>query len=102
MGQRLDLQLLLDELLEGKGRAYFQPTSDIKMSYPCIVYERNTKRINYANNSPYRHLTRYQVTVIDKDPDSPIVDKVTELQYCELSRHYVADNLNHDSFNLYY
>ena len=102
MGTRLQLHELLLSLLEDNQKAYFQPTNDIRMSYPCIVYERQDFYTAKADNRPYRHLTRYQVTVIDRDPDSPILDKVAALQYCELSRHYVAENLNHDSFTLYF
>ncbi len=46
--------------------------------------------------------TAYQVIVIDKNPDSDYVKKVSLLPMCSFDRHYVADNLNHDAFTLYF
>jgi len=59
-------------------------------------------KTEYADNGPYKHKTRYQVTVIDKNPDSEIPAKVKALPLCAYSRFFVADNLNHDVFNLYF
>jgi hypothetical protein len=56
----------------------------------------------FANNLPFRHTKRYQVTVIDRDPDSLIPDKVAALPMCLHNRFFVANNLNHDVFNLYF
>ena len=42
------------------------------------------------------------VTVIDSDPDSKIVNRVSMLPYCYFDRHYVQDNLNHDVFEIYF
>lgn len=72
------------------------------MSYPCIVYQRYNALTLFADNVPFRHTKRYQVTVIDSDPDSPIPDKVAALPMCLRNRFFVANNLNHDVFNLYY
>lgn len=81
---------------------YFQPPADIQMQYPCIVYERNDVHIQYADNSPYKHKKRYQVTIMDQDPDSEIPDKVALLTLCSFDRHFKAGNLNHDVYNLYF
>lgn len=72
------------------------------MSYPAIVYEREFVDMSHADNAPYRHMKRYKVTIIDRDPDSPYPDKVANLPRCSFSRHFKADNLNHDTYSLYY
>jgi hypothetical protein len=72
------------------------------MVYPCIVYHRDTARSQFADNSPYRYTKHYQVTVIDRNPDSEIPDRVAHLPLCTHSRFFTADNLNHDVFSLYY
>jgi hypothetical protein len=72
------------------------------MQYPCIVYQRYNALTLFANNLPFRHTKRYQVTVIDRDPDSLIPDKVATLPMCLHNRFFVANNLNHDVFNLYF
>lgn len=101
MDNRLKLQTLLEELL-GSRNVYFQPPSSVRMKYPAIVYSRDDIRNDHANNQTYMQSTAYQVTVIDSDPDSEIVKKVANLPMCAFDRHYVADNLNHDTFTLYY
>ena len=44
----------------------------------------------------------YSVTVIEKDPDSSIPDRVAMLPKCLFDRHYVTENLHHDSFVIYF
>jgi hypothetical protein len=99
--RRLELQSLLEELL-GSDQVYFQPPTNIIMTYPCIVYHRDTANTQFSDNNPYRHTKRYQVTVIDRNPDSEIPDKVAKLPMCLFNRFFTAGNLNHDVFNLYY
>ncbi|MDB5716245.1 MAG: hypothetical protein JWO15_3642 [Sphingomonadales bacterium] len=101
MDQRLKLHAILEQIL-GSAYVYFQPPSNIKMKYPCIIYHRDAANTRFADNSPYRHTKRYAVTIIDGDPDSPIPDKVAELPLCSFDRAFVADNLNHDVYSLYF
>ncbi len=101
MAPRLQLQELLEFVL-GSNQVYFQPPPTIQMKYPAIVYKRDYAETDFADNVPYRHMKRYQVTVIDRDPDSPVPDKLAVLPYCTFNRHYPASNLNHDVFNLYF
>lgn len=101
MGDRLDLQAMLEDLL-GSRNVYFQPPASVKMQYPAIVYSRKSFGNTHANDSVYRQLPEYQVTVIDRDPESPITQKVSVLPYCRFDRRYTADGLNHDVFSLHY
>jgi hypothetical protein len=101
MAPRSDLQSLLSEIL-GSDNVYFQPPATIKLKYPCIIYKRDLSQTNFADNSPYLNMKRYQVTVIDTDPDSMIPDKVGALPLCLFIRFYTADNLNPDVFNIFF
>jgi len=101
MAQRLELQEVLREIL-GSDQVYFQPPPNIKMVYPCVVYRRDYLSTKFADDRPYSLKKRYQVTVIDEDPDSVIPDKVAELPLCVFDRHFTADNLNHDVFKLFF
>lgn len=96
---RLELQNLLKEIVPN---VYFQPPNGLKIQYPCIVYVRDTMDVSYADNSPYRHAIRYQVTVIDRSPDSDLVNRVAMLPLVSHSRFFTADDLNHDVFTLYF
>ena len=101
MATRVDLQNVLEELL-GSRNVYYQPPESLKMNYPAIVYSRKTIDNSYANNSVYKQNYAYEIIVIDKNPDSEIVNKVSKLSTCRLDRHFKSDNLNHDVFTLYY
>lgn len=101
MGLRLELHEILVKIL-GSNQVYFQPPETVKMKYPCIVYERGSGDTIFADDIPYRFTQRYQITVMDRDPDSKIPEKVADLPMCTYDRHYNIDNLNHDVFNLYF
>jgi hypothetical protein len=101
MRPRTELQTLLETVI-GSKQVYFQPPSSLQIKYPCIVYERSNANTIFADNYPYKSDKRYTITVIDKDPDSLIPDKVLKLQQCNYDRHFTADNLHHDVFNLYF
>jgi hypothetical protein len=96
-----DLQALL-EIVLGSENVYFQPPSDTEIEYPCIIYSRDSADAKHANDKLYLYRPRYQVIVVDRDPDSPIVRRVAAIPMCRYDRRYVADNLNHDVFNIYY
>lgn len=100
MSDRLELRAHLIEVL-GSRNVYFQPPSSVKMKYPCIVYSLDTINTRYANNNSYFHTKRYRVTVIDKDPDSLIPERILSLPFCSFDRSFTSDNLNHWVFSLY-
>ena len=101
MAPRLELQALLKTVL-GSDHVYFQPPPNVQMQYPAIVYKLDEIDTKFANNKPYSRAKRYQVTVIDPSPDSPIFDKVGELPTSSFERAFPADNLNHQVYNLYF
>lgn len=101
MGQRTSLQALLEVLL-GSRNVYFQPPPSIQMQYPAIVYRRDDDNMTHAGNKLYNRRIRYQVTVIDSNPDSLIPGKIALLPLCSYDRFYTADKLNHDVFNLFF
>lgn len=101
MASRLKLQTELEELL-GTKNVYYSPPASFKMQYPAIVYSRSDIDNAHANNSVYKQEYAYEITVIDRNPDSEIVKKVSRLPRCRFNRHYPSDNLNHDVFTIYY
>lgn len=102
MAPRQDLHNLLKEIVgEGK-QVYFQPPPSLQIVEPCIVYHRDNADTLFADNAPYRYTQRYQVTYIDRLPDSDILGKIAALPMCLYQRWYPANNLNHDVFVLYF
>jgi hypothetical protein len=100
MGQpRLELQTLLEGVAP---YVYFQPPPNFRMQFPCIIYSRDGTQAQHADNELYRHFKRYQVTVIDRDPDTILADTVESLKYCSFERSFKANDLNHYVFSLYF
>lgn len=98
---RLAFQLVLEDIL-GSQNVYFQPPLNKTMQYPCIVYERYKASRQSADNLPYRWQQAYQVTYIDKLPDSDVIDKLVALPLSEFDRHFATSGLNHDVFVIYH
>jgi hypothetical protein len=96
---RVELQTLLESITEN---VYFQAPTNGQMQYPCILYRRDDSKNEYAGNKKYLHTKRYQVTVIDRTPDTELSDAVENLPYCDFDRFYTADGLNHYVFTLFF
>jgi hypothetical protein len=99
MAPRLELQSLLELITP---HVYFQPPPNINLEYPCIVYQRDGSDSRYASGGLYSHMKRYMVTVIDRNPDSDLPDRVEEFPFCNFDRFYATENLNHHVFNLFF
>lgn len=97
-----DRKILGKILREICPNVYFQPPETVRLNYPCIIYNRISGDTQFGSNKPYVFEKRYQITIIDPDPDSEIVDKIARLPMCVMDRHYTVDNFNHDVFNLYF
>ena len=100
MASRLELHA---ELVKFLPNVYFQPPSNITILYPCIVYNKTGKNRHFANDVIYLSQQGYQITVIDKNPDSDVADRIEEyFKHCVINRYFTVDNLNHTTLSLYY
>lgn len=100
LNDRLELHETLCSIL-GSNNVYFQPPESVKMKYPAIRYSRNRIENTSADNLIYKQDVSYVITVIDRDPDSEIVERMSQIPHIMYDRSYVADNLNHDVFTLF-
>jgi hypothetical protein len=98
---RLEIQSLLEEIL-GSSEVHFQQPSSDEMIYPAILYTQDFESVQFASNLPYRRDKRWQVTVIDRNPDSLIPDKIGDLPSSRFDRRYPKDNLHHFVYNVYF
>lgn len=99
MVPRDPLQSILEEIVDN---VYFQPPPDLQMVYPAIRYERARGDSAFADNAPYRTTKQYQLILISRSPDNAAFESLIALPMCSHERFYVADNLNHDVFNIYF
>lgn len=81
---------------------YFQSPGKSQMAYPCIVFKIDDYKVEYADNSPYRLTKRYEVMYIDRKPTSKIPDKLAALPMSRFASFFVAENLNHTVFSIYF
>lgn len=100
-GSRVDFHATLEKAA-GNTNVYFQPPSTVKMKYPAIVYERGNIQNSFADDLVYVQAISYKVTVMDKNPDSEIVKRISQLPTARFVQHFTADNLNHDVFIIFY
>lgn len=102
MEKRIRLGKKLRALL-GNTNVYYQPPESTKIKYPAIMYSLDAIEINHADDIKYAKRKRYSVILIDYDVDSGYVEKILDaFEYCSFDRFYVADNLNHWAFTLFY
>lgn len=98
-------RLLLHDILTGimgSNKVYFQPPTNLVMTYPCIRYERDQADTKFADNSPYRYTQRYKLTYISQTPDDAVKNSIAHLPMCLFNRFYTVGNLNHDVFVIYF
>lgn len=101
MAKREELNTLLEKLL-GSRNVYYQPPANVRMNYPAIKYSKTKIEGKFANNATYSFSNCYEITVIDRQPDNPVIYELLKLPYCSYETHYNADNLNHDRLRLYF
>ena len=89
------------EALKPNLKVYFQAPEGM-LEYPCIVYQRDPGSTKFANGKPYSYEQQYQVTLISRQPDTDIFEKLAALPKSIHARFFVSDNLNHDVFSIYF
>lgn len=82
---------------------YYQGPPKGQMVYPCIMYSLEGKKTVNADNQKYIVHNQYDVKVISRNPDEPLVDTVLEhFENISFDRPYKADSLYHYVYTLYY
>lgn len=99
---RLRLDSKLRDIL-GNNHTYFQPPESVKLEYPAIIYEFDNRDPSYADNLEYLFGYRFNVIHVHHDPDVEVMNEMrTAFTYSRFDRRYVADNLYHDVYTIYY
>ena len=101
MASRLDLHNKLEQML-GSRNVYYNPPESKKMEYDAIRYAKKNIDSRFADDRAYSLRDCYEIIVIARQPDHPIIKKLLEEPYCSYERQYKADNLYHDVLTLYY
>lgn len=99
MDRRSALESLLK--LQGTNNVYYQPPSGEKMDYPAIVYTIIDISNTHANNAIYKQDVGYSITVLDKSPNSIIVQNVSKLATIKFNRAFKSSGIYHTLFTIY-
>ena len=102
MNKRLQLQQVLERIVGIDHKVYYQPPQNLRLTFPCIEYNLSTIDSQQADDMNYHSERRYQLTVIDPNPENPWIEELLLLPKCAFSRHYTSDGLNHDVFYIYF
>jgi hypothetical protein len=98
-----ELHEVLQNILGEDGKAYFQPPENLKLKYPCIVFDRSGARILNADNLNYQITKSYTITLITKTADNDkYLDKLLQLPMCTFDREFITDGLVHEVFSIYF
>ena len=101
MDKRMSLQVEL-ERLAGRN-VYFQPPASVQLVYPCVIYNLSAGDTKHADDLVYTYTNRFELIFIYRKPNIEIIEQVLRtFPMCSVSRVYIADNLYHYVFNLYY
>lgn len=102
--KRRELQTKLETLL-GSKNVYFQPPSNIKLKYPCFIYDRSPIYRLKADDTTYHIRGHYSVTYINSNVEKcmEMMSKIlNSFDHISVERSFTSDNLYHDVYNLYY
>lgn len=86
----------------GNSNVYYRPGSNITMGYPAIRYNRERIDTSFADNKPYFNKMRYEIIYISRIADDDVIEGILAIPYCTHNRQYIANNLNHEVFTVYY
>ena len=109
MRTRLDFDRYLRDIVGEGVSVYFQPPSNVSGSgkkviknikYPAIIYSLDEYDTLSANNAKYSIQKEYGVTLITKDPDSDLPDKLVTIPTSRFDRSYESDGLYHSVFTI--
>lgn len=101
MADRISLQTTLEKLLNSRN-VYYQPPKTLKMEYDAIRYSKSKPKAIHASDARYISKNCYELIVISRRPDNPVIEKLLDLPYCSYDRQYVSDNLYHDVLTIYW
>lgn len=96
---RTELSARFHELCDN---VYFQPPTNTKLAYPCIVYKIEDVDVRFADNGPYSICNEYSVNYITRDPDDSAIFEMLTLPYCSFERQTQIENIYNNYYKLYF
>ena len=87
----------------GYHNTYFGPIEGTRLKYDCVIYKMTTMDENKANNKTYVNRPVYDVTVISRNPETPVPWAIqNHFERCSPGKFFVTENLYHFPFTIIY
>lgn len=102
---RLEIQSTLETLMDSKSsgiKVYYNPSSQVHLHYPCVLYDLNDITDVYADNTKYRSFRRYTIQLLTRNSDPDLNDFLNAFDHISFDRVYEVDGIYHYTFNLIY
>lgn len=94
---------LYDILRPIVGNVYYNPPESLKLKYPCVICSLESDRPEYADDTRYKNMNRYNLILITNGTDNGIMrETLLKLPYCSFDREYFSNNMCHDSLTIYF
>lgn len=88
---------------DGIKSVYYAPPEKIKMEYPSIVYTKEMNQVDTANDSRYFNYSKYQLMILDKNIENPVIDKILDdFNTAIYINEFWADGIHTTIIELYY
>lgn len=95
-----NLEALLKEHCD---TVYFHPPTNVKLVYPCIIYDWVGGIKEAADNIGYKYTRQWSVLHITKSPiDDTPMQMLQTIAMSEFNRTYSVNGLIHTVINIYY
>ena len=77
-------------------RVFYNSPGNKLISYPCIIYRQVSLRPRFADNRKYYTSTTYELQVLHRLPDDPIIDDIYDrINSSVFLNSYTMDNIIH-------
>lgn len=97
---RVNFDTKLRSILPPEYTLYFQPPTNTVLKPPYVLYKRLDVAQRMASNVKYISKEKYQITVVDSDPDSVLASILTMHPDAHFQQEYPQNNLYHHVFNM--
>lgn len=96
-----ELQEILSSF-DGVVAAYIQKPLNVKLTPPYVVHELDGDWVARADNTVYASMNKYTVTLVAREPDTPIFDVIRVLPYTKFDRRLIVGGLYNFIFTTYF
>lgn len=81
-------------------KLYFNPPEDLKLQIPCIRYSLSTFNVRHADDQVHRAVPIYDVTLVTRDVDDPLIEKLVKFPGSRFDRTYRDSSLCYATYRI--